>query len=452
MEERTFSRAMQLLKSRQSLRSSKPPSSTLPVKRFPNGSPTFQGTPHIQGMKKWLGQLGHTDERLRRLKVIHVAGTKGKGSTCAYIDSLLGSYGRRTGFPLKRGLYTSPSLMNYNDMIRINFQPLSEACFTKAFFEVWDGLRLDEKDKKPPRKLQLLAIMSFHVFLQAEVDVAIYETHHGGEFDVTNIIDDPVVTAITTIGLDHKEELGGTYESIAWHKGGIFKKGACALSVVQNPRAAGILDARARELGLALGYVEALQELPGKFQDDAQRINASLALRASDAFLNHHTPGSHLSPEDVEDGLRNFRWPGRFHIVEEDTTTWCTDGAHNPMSAEIAAKWFRRLDKPQSAKNVLVFGLDSDRHDPYNTLETLATLLSEHVEGIVLTSDTGNSDNKRLATYSEIWRSHARDVKIKIADREQAMDCAREMGTQVFVTGSLFLVAFVLQKLNQSCT
>jgi folylpolyglutamate synthase/dihydropteroate synthase len=105
-----------------------------------------------------------------------------------------------------------------------------------------------------------------------------------------------------------------------------------------------------------------------------------------------------------------------------------------------------------SAKNVLVFGLDSDRHDPYNTLETLATLLSEHVEGIVLTSDTGNSDNKRLATYSEIWRSHARDVKIKIADREQAMDCAREMGTQVFVTGSLFLVAFVLQKLNQSCT
>ncbi|RSL61555.1 hypothetical protein CEP51_013615 [Fusarium floridanum] len=298
-------------------------------------------------MKEWLRKLGHDEEKLDRLKVIHVAGTKGKGSTCAFIDSFLRSHASRTGFPKKRGLYTSPYLERHNEMIRIDSLPLSDARFAKAFFEVWEGLGLCQEDIGTPKQLQLLAVLSFHVYLQEDVDVAIYECHHGGEYDVTNIIRHPVVTAITSIGLDHEQELGGTIENIAWHKAGIFKRGACALTVPQYPNAVKVLRSRASELGLDLQLVDVSQQLPGDFQDPTQRINAFLAREASDAFIMRHNPHGGMTVRDIEAGIRDFKWPGRFQIVKVNRTTWCLDGAHNPMSASISAKWFDRIPKPE---------------------------------------------------------------------------------------------------------
>ncbi|RMJ03443.1 hypothetical protein BHE90_004892 [Fusarium euwallaceae] len=346
-EEQTYRRAIELLRLRRAARSLKPPTTTLIRARLPNGAPTFYGTPHIHGMKEWLRKLGHDEEKLDRLKVIHVAGTKGKGSTCAFIDSFLRSHASRTGFPKKRGLYTSPYLERHNEMIRIDSLPLSDARFAKAFFEVWEGLGLCQEDIGTPKQLQLLAVLSFHVCLQEDVDVAIYECHHGGEYDVTNIIRHPVVTAITSIGLDHEQELGGTIENIAWHKGGIFKQGACALTVPQYPNAVKVLRSRASELGLDLQLVDVSQQLSGDFQDPTQRINASLAKEASDAFIMRHNPHDGLTIDDIEAGIRDFKWPGQFQIVKVNQTTWCLNGAHNPMNASISTKWFRRIPKAE---------------------------------------------------------------------------------------------------------
>ncbi|KAG7038327.1 folylpolyglutamate synthase [Colletotrichum scovillei] len=398
-EDRTYQLAIELLRSRRVQRSAKSSAEVpLPKVSLPNGSPNFKGTPHIYGMKEWLKRLGHTEEHLNRLNVIHVAGTKGKGSTCTYVDSFLRSHSQRTGYPRKRGLYMSPFLDKHNEMIRIDSIPLSDARFAEAFFEVWDGLRLSRDDAGTPRQLQILAILSFHVFLKEEVDVAIYETHHGGQFDVTNIVERPIVTAITSIGLDHQAELGESIQNIAWHKAGIFKSGACALSVPQMPAAEKVLQRRARDLGVDLEFVGMNQDMTGNFQHDKQKLNASLARKACDAFLLCKRD-KRLTQEDIENGIRGFTLPGRFQVVQANGVTWCLDGAHNPMSASISAAWFRDLSKQEGARNVVMFGIDSDRHDPDNTLRCLRDILGHSVSCVILTSDTGALDEDRLNRY-----------------------------------------------------
>ncbi|WQF89378.1 Putative folylpolyglutamate synthetase, Mur ligase, Mur ligase, central [Colletotrichum destructivum] len=449
-EEKTYQRAVELLRSRRMQRSAKPPSSTLPIVRLPNGSPSFRGTPHLQGMKEWLEKLGHKEENLNRLNIIHVAGTKGKGSTCAYIDSFLRSHGIRTGFPAKRGLYMSPYLDKHNEMIRINSVPLSDERFTAAFFDVWDGLGLRQEDTGTPKQLQLLALMSFHVFLQEGVDVAVYETHHGGKYDVTNVIQHPVVTVITTIGLDHQMELGGTIENIAWHKSGIFKAGAYALSAPQVPDAAEVLKEVARGLHLQLKFVDTSLGLPGDFQHETQRINASLARDACNAFLVQQDQGGFLTEKDIEAGIQTFRLPGRFQLVKtEKRLTWCLDGAHNPMSATVSASWFSNIPKPKRARSVLLFGIDSDRHNPHETLKSLGEVLGNSITCVILTSNTGIFDRERLEGYAKVW-GELSSRRVIIAERDDGVEQARcEEGSYILVTGSLFLVAYVLKKLKQ---
>lgn len=282
------------------------------------------------------------DDDLNALNVIHVAGTKGKGSTCSYIDGFLGQHGARTGFPKSRGLYTSPYLQKPNEMIRINNKPISDEYFRQNFFEVWDRLGLRRDDTGPPRQLQLLFILSIHIFIKERVDVAIIETHHGGEFDVTNVIPSPVITAITSIGRDHLQELGGTIENIAWHKAGIIKAGSQALSVRQEPAVIRVLKQRGRDRNVNVRVVESSDQLPGHFQDASQVINASLAKEVCDEFLRDKV-SSCLAPQDLEAGIRGFSLSGRLQVVQKHDVTWCLDGAHNPMSVEVAARWFRGI-------------------------------------------------------------------------------------------------------------
>src|ERR1700694_5719103 len=176
------------------------------------------------------------DADINNLNIIHVAGTKGKGSTCAFVESFLRVHGERTGFPQKTGLYTSPHLIYPEERIRINFEPISKDLFAKYFFEVCEGLSQHSSDdsESVPRYLQLYALLSFHTFIREGVDVAVYETHHGGEYDATNVVEKPVVSVITPIDEDHVDQLGPSVANIAWHKAGILKAGAPAFSALQQ--------------------------------------------------------------------------------------------------------------------------------------------------------------------------------------------------------------------------
>ena len=229
------------------------------------------------------------------------------------------------------------------ERIRINNQPLSIEQFTIRFFEIWDKLpeqptpRLDI-----PRYLQLLALLSFHVFIEEKVDVAIYETHMGGEFDATNIIT-PLVAAITPIAEDHIRLLGPTIQDVAWHKAGIFKPGSsAAFSAHQEDVVSTVLQRRASEKRLKLEFIEINSELP--YQDTilkprAQLINCSLALALVRAWLSI-SGQQPLEEIDIARGIEQFSWPGRYQQIHDRCYHWFLDGAHTYTSFRYAVEWF----------------------------------------------------------------------------------------------------------------
>jgi len=282
---------------------------------------------------------------VNRLNVIHVAGTKGKGSTCAFIESFLRSHGSRTGFPHRTGLYTSPHLIYPEERIRINYEPISKDLFAKYFFEVDDLLSKDPGRR--PRYLQLYTLIAFHAFIREGVDAAIIETHHGGQYDSTNVVEKPVVTCVTTLGLDHVEQLGSSIESIAWHKSGIFKRGSRAVAAPQVPGASEVLRSRAAENGATLKFAPREPTLPTEApqpKPDVLRTNCSVALAAASEFLEEMASkdpdSSGLNEADIVRGIRQWSWPGRFQTEIEGKNRWYLDSAHNEISVTKAAEWF----------------------------------------------------------------------------------------------------------------
>jgi folylpolyglutamate synthase/dihydrofolate synthase len=286
------------------------------------------------------------------LNIVHVAGTKGKGSTCAYVDSILSKYQGSHGIPRKTGLYTSPHLVSVRERIRINSIPLSSELFAKYFFEVWDLLQSTGKSLTPdsedkPTYFRYLTLMSFHVFIEEQVDVAVYEVGVGGEYDATNIVERPAATGISTLEIDHVLILGDTINKIAWHKAGIMKTGSPAFTVPQVQEAMTVVERRAREKNVKLQVVEINPTLTSvKISPDAdfQRQNASLAIALTNAVLEKVDSSFSLPKEGLPrqfiDGLEHVVWRGRFEIRNDRNVRWYLDGAHTAYSLKVAAQWF----------------------------------------------------------------------------------------------------------------
>ena len=307
---------------------------------------------------------------LKRLRTIHVAGTKGKGGTCAFVDSILRESRAKTCYPAKVGLYTSPHLKDVRERIQINSEPISEDVFARYFFKTWDKIApedtLDPNNR--PGYFRFLTLMSFDIFLEEEVTVAIYETGVGGENDATNVIEMPVVTGITGLGIDHQKTLkiapqlrpsyfqlepnvdqegGTTIEEIAWHKSGIFKAGCPAFSVPQQSNAANVLRRRAEEKGVSLTFVDSSPELLSiEFPSSIHRNNAALAVALANSFLHKHdeTPSMNYSriSEEVIRGLRQARLLGRCQLLKEGLKEWYLDGAHTEDSLAVAGQWYAK--------------------------------------------------------------------------------------------------------------
>ena len=211
---------------------------------------------------------------------------------------------------------------------------------------MWDALAAKRDVELPlPRYLQLLVLVAVHAFIREGVDAAIIETHHGGEYDSTNFAESPVATVVTSLGMDHARQLGPGIENIAWHKAGVFKRGARAFSAPQEESAAEVLRARAAEKGVELEFVGDDETLPvdaPQLKPDVQRMNCALALAAVRAFLRAKAPerlGAML-PVDIQRGVEQFSLPGRFQVLSESSIQWFLEGAHNEMSVGKAAEWF----------------------------------------------------------------------------------------------------------------
>jgi folylpolyglutamate synthase len=213
------------------------------------------------------------------------------------------------------------------------------------FFDIWDKLpRQATADLDIPRYLQLLTLLSFHVFLKEGVDVAVYETHMGGRYDATNVIPSPVITAVTHVARDHIQYLGPDIETISWHKAGIIKQGTVVFSSIQEQAVVKVLQREASEKGVPITFVDKDHQLP--VTTEFQRENCSLAVAVARSWLRIKGTGE-LAENSILEGVKLFDWPGRYQIIYRDKYQWFLDGAHNESSLPYAVQWFATACKAQ---------------------------------------------------------------------------------------------------------
>lgn len=330
-----------------------------------------------------------------------------------------------------------------------------------------------EPVERGPRNLQLFALLAFHVFIREKVDVMVLETHNGGEYDATNVVKRPVVTAVTTLGMDHVDILGPTIENIAWHKGGIYKAGAILLSAPQDHAPGEVLKRRGAEAGQTVRFVELEAGLPENVEPlrpGVQKINASVAVAAAKAFLERRAPDNTqvLTAGDLLTGVEQFSWPGRFQIIRDGVNTWFLDAAHNTMSVGVAAEWFVDMSGSVMHENggeswtrVLIFSHINETRDTGELLESLALALANagaKIDHVIFSTYDESEEKKSSSAPSKPELFHATWGKIhpqtKMWDEptiQGAIAQARHLGSggsHTLITGSQHLVGPALRVLG----
>ncbi|XP_070531989.1 folylpolyglutamate synthase, mitochondrial-like isoform X2 [Ptychodera flava] len=350
---------------------------------------------------QFLERVGITLDDIDNLSIIHVSGTKGKGSTCAYCESILRANGFKTGF------YSSPHLVEVRERIRINGIPLAKDEFSKYFFRVFSRLEetKDLHDGAMPAYFRFLTILAFHVFIQEKVDVAIVEVGIGGAYDCTNVVRCPVVTGITSLGMDHTSVLGDTLDKIAWHKAGICKPGRPAFTVPQPSPAMEAVIKRARELQAPIQVTPDFENYDWQgrpvelgLAGEHQKQNATLAMQLCRTWIEEHKATLTEGPPELKKqklmngeidldemsittaptfkiidtfiyGLRSCYWAGRTQKMTRDRVTYYLDGAHTARSVQACVKWFMDIADEEAktiegpVARVLVFNAMGDRNE-----------------------------------------------------------------------------------------
>lgn len=314
------------------------------------------------------------DEPISRMNVIHVAGTKGKGSTCTFAESILRNCGFHTG------LFTSPHLIDVRERFRLDGVDICEEKFLAYFWWCWDRLKEKTSDDIPmPTYFRFLALLAFKIFAAEQVDVAILEVGLGGKYDATNVVQKPIVCGITSLGYDHMEILGNTLGEIAGEKAGIFKQGVPAFTVHQPDEAMRVLEEKASQLDVHLQVaplldVSLLNGLHLGLSGEHQYLNAGLAIALCSTWLQRtgHIKVNYLDqtsslPEQFIKGLATATLQGRAQIVPDrlidiespGDLVFYMDGAHSPESMEVCAKWFCLAIKEENKQQ----NLSNHRHD-----------------------------------------------------------------------------------------
>ncbi|HEX3988829.1 MAG TPA: folylpolyglutamate synthase/dihydrofolate synthase family protein, partial [Verrucomicrobiae bacterium] len=290
--------------------------------------------------------FGSPDHQLR---FIHVAGTNGKGSTCAMLESIYRAAGLRVG------LFTSPHLVSFSERIQVNRQPISRDDVSRLTERIRDGINTFG-EQSHPTFFEAVTAMALVYFAEQKCDLVIWETGLGGRLDATNIVN-PLASVITNIQLDHQKWLGNTIAEIAAEKAGIIKPGIPILTSADDLAALTVISETARRLNAPLTVVSKTnQTLELPLLGAHQQINAALAI----AVVRCLSPQIPLTESAIEEGLKTTRWPGRFDVLHRPNGNIVVlDGAHNPAGAKTLATALqtRFPDK----RSTLVLGTMSDK-------------------------------------------------------------------------------------------
>ncbi|WP_461811906.1 bifunctional folylpolyglutamate synthase/dihydrofolate synthase [Faecalimonas sp.] len=404
--------------------------------------PKFTTKNSLEHTREFLVRLGDPQ---RNRKILHVAGTNGKGSVCAYLQAILLAEGKRTG------MFISPHLEKINERIILQGKEISDEKFLQAFHFVLETVKEMEKEGiAHPSYFEFLFGMAMYAFMEADVEYIVLETGLGGRLDATNAVQNKVMTVITSITLDHMEILGDTIQKIAGEKAGILKEGVPVVCL-DHKEYTEVIETRAEKLHApcikisknAYEIIESTDKYIDFFAVNAydkyvtwklhnsgiyQVENAMLAIKAME----------YLFPERKEmdlwqEAIASVVWQGR---MEEIKPNVIVDGAHNIGAIEAFVKSIKQM---KNTKNIILFSSVSDK-DYENMIQYLC--LHMKAESYIITEipDARGETPERLA---EVFRKYTKVEVIVEPDLSKALSCAMQKKGEdgkVYCLGSLYLV------------
>lgn len=409
----------------------------------------------LTDIRAFLHEMGDPD---RKLSIIHVAGTNGKGSVCAFLTSLYRNAGFRTG------TFISPHLVTVRERFLLNNEMVSPGKLQAAFETVLETVNImKEKGYSHPSYFEFLFYMAMALFADETPELVILETGLGGRLDATNVVENPLACVITSISLDHIMYLGDTIEAVAGEKAGIIKRQVPVIYDDTVPEASEVIRERAvqmaskaypvgkgdfsiletKDQGLSIrAEGEAAQafaaagplvlEIP--FEAPYQAENAMLAVKTA-VVLGQRERGFRLTEAQITEGIRTARWAGRMERAGENLYL---DGAHNPGGIKAFIQAAASMAARQKKKAYLLFGAVSDKD-----YRAMARLLCERISwagiGVVHIDSSRSMDTEALAeAFSQAYKGPVRAF-------ETAGEALREMKKQagdelLFCAGSLYLI------------
>ena len=350
------------------------------------------------------------------VRVIHVAGTNGKGSTCAFIDAVARASGLRTG------LFTSPHLIDYRERIVVAGAEISEEDCVRHLIALRD---LCASLETHPTFFEITLTLAMKYFAEKECELIVLETGMGGRLDATTAVPADVAV-ITPVGLDHMQWLGDTLEKIALEKAGIICPHKPVISAAQHPDVERVIAMQSNEMRAPLTVVkDSLTGYPLSLAGPHQQQNAAVALAAL------HAAAIELRYESVRYGLSHTYWPGRFETISHQGATLVLDGAHNPHAAKVLVETWNTMFP--GIKPSLVFSAVSSK-DVSGVLALLAPL-AERIFFCPVNSPRSLCTEELMSSTPDANRSCEAHV-----DFAAALDAALKHADPVLIAGSLYLV------------
>ena len=385
----------------------------------------------LERAQKLAALAGNPQDKLR---FIHIAGTNGKGSTCAMLESIYRTAG------LRIGLFTSPHLVSFRERIQIKRQLIPEGEIIRLVAEVQSLLKQFPVDNHPTM-FEVVTVMALKFFAEQKCDLVIWETGLGGRLDATNIVT-PLASVITNIAFDHEQWLGDTLAKIAAEKAGIIKPGVPAITAAIQPEVLAVIAEVAKRQNSPLKIVEGrlAGTLAPPMLGEHQKSNATLAL-ATVEVLQKQIP---VTEENIRIGLQNVNWPGRLQLIERSGQKILLDGAHNVAGAEALKL---SLEKNfGGAQPVFIFGALADKNWP-DICRILARLAAKVFTVPVTSQRTADAEE-----VAKIFRLANPSVEAIVCnDFTEAISACKDEPF-VVVTGSLYLIGEAMEQLGLSAT